>query len=97
MWYVDLLMSILVLENRFFFHEIHPIHSFFSLISSQLLPTHLSPRSSPPLFPFRKEQGFKGQQSNMTKQDTIWQGKALMSRLNKAKETEKISCTVRSP
>jgi hypothetical protein len=57
-----------------------------SLHPSQLTPIHLpSPADSLPLhFRFRKKQGSKRKYPNTTKQDTVRQGKALISRLDGA-------------
>lgn len=47
----------ILLKNVFLSHTIHPDCSFPSFYSSQFsLPLPLSPRSTPPLLPFRKEQ-----------------------------------------
>lgn len=76
---MKLLSIIFLMENRFFFHTIHPDHS------SPSLPPSTPPRSPPPptlsctftccSFPFRKEQAAKRQEPNTTKQDTLKQDK----------------------
>ena len=56
----------------FFSHILHPDHSFpLTTFLSPSAPPALSPRSTPPPFPFRKEQAFKEYQPNTTYQVTI--------------------------
>lgn len=46
--------------------------------------TALSPRSTPLLFPYIKEQAYKKQQQIMTNKNTIRQGKVIIAKLDRA-------------
>ena len=67
-------LALYFIENRFFSHTVLPDHSFSSLYFSQVPSTPHIPL--PTLFFFRKEQAPKKQLPNMTKQNTIRQGKS---------------------
>lgn len=60
------------------------LYNYPSPHSSSYASTALSPRSTPLLFPYIKEQACKKQQQIMTNKDTIRQGKVIIAKLDRA-------------
>lgn len=83
--------SLIFIKNRFLSHTVHPNPILPSFNFCQL-PIHFTfppIYSSSALFPLRKEQDSKTQQTNMIKHDTIWKGKCPTIKTRKGNPVEK--------